>query len=153
VNRMCGGRIAGFPGLLVLALAGPGSLPSPVTAAEQGQADVSRHAAAGRARRSGLEDRVATLTKALDLDAKQQAALRKVLLGQREQMQRIWSDQSMPSANRIALTRAVTKQTADQIRALLNEEQRKKYDPPPQGDPGRTVGNAHVEDWMKGGMR
>jgi hypothetical protein len=91
------------------------------------------------------------LTKALDLDPMQQGALRRVLRRQREQVLRIWSDGSMPSAERIASTTAASRQTAQQIRALLNEEQRKKYDPPPPGDPGRAVGNAHVEDWMKGG--
>jgi hypothetical protein len=136
---------------LVLALAGLGSLPSQVRAAEQGQGAVDRHAPGRHARRSGLEDRVAMLTKALDLDPIQQGALRKVLQRQREQVLRIWSDGSMPSAERIASTTAASKQTAKQIRALLNEEQRKKYDPPPPGDPGRAVGNAHVEDWMKGG--
>jgi hypothetical protein len=101
--------------------------------------------------RSGLEDRVAKLTRALQLDAKQQGALRKVLQRQREQMLRIWSDGAAPSAERIVATRAVSRQTGQQIRALLNAEQRKKYDPPPQEDAGHVVGKANVDDWMRGG--
>lgn len=150
-KAICGRWRAGLPGLLVLALAAPGLLPARVAAAEQAAGETSRRPARPRGTRSGLEDRVATLTKALDLDAKQQAALRKVLQGQREQVRRIWSDESVPSANRISATKALSRQTADQIRALLNEEQRKKYDPPPQRDAGNAAGNVHVEDWMKGG--
>jgi hypothetical protein len=134
---MHGGRMGGLAGLLVLALGGPGLMPSA--------------AAAGRGRRSALEDRVSTLTKALALDAKQQVAVRDVLQRQRERVRRIWSDETVPSAHRIAMTKAVSRRTADEIRALLNEEQRKKYDPPPEGDAGAVTGSAHVEDWMKGG--
>jgi hypothetical protein len=148
---MRGSWMTGLPGLLVLALVGSGLLPSQAAAADQGAAGASRHAAAARDGGSGLEDRVSTLTKALDLDAKQEAALRKVLQRQRDEVQRIWSDDSVPSANRIFLTKAVSKHTGDEIRALLNEEQRKKYDPPPQGDAGTVSGSARVEDWMKGG--
>jgi hypothetical protein len=99
--------------------------------------------------RSGLDERVARLSRALALDAGQQAALRKVLEEQRLQVRRIWDDERASSATRIAATRAVGRQTADRIRGFLSEEQRKKYDPPPSGDPGHAVGNAHLEDWMR----
>jgi hypothetical protein len=155
VNRrsktLCGGWRGALPGLLLLALAAPVALPARVEAAPQVAAQSSKGAAQRRNRRSGLDRRVALLTKALDLDARQQTALRKVLMDQRAQAQRIWSDESLPSANRIALTKAVSSQTADRIRALLNPEQRKKYDPPPQDGPASVVANAHVEDWMQAG--
>jgi hypothetical protein len=93
---------------------------------------------------------VARLTKELGLDAKQQAAVRKVLLGQREQMRRIWNDGSLSASDRMTSTRSVAMRTAEQIRSLLNEEQRKRYAPPPQHDPGHAIGNANVEDWMDG---
>jgi hypothetical protein len=140
---------------MALVLAGSG-VTSPVAAAEQGlsaeqgQTATPAHPAAHHARHGSLEERVALLTRALELDARQQVALRKVLLGQREQLQRIWRDGSVPSGDRIASTKAVSMRTAEQIRSLLNEEQRKKYEPPPQRDPGQAVGGAHVEDWMKG---
>jgi hypothetical protein len=140
-----------LPGpLLLLVLAVPGALPAQVEAAPVA-AEASRGAAPRRARHSGLERRVALLTRALDLDARQQTALRKVLVDQREQVRRIWNDESIPSANRIMLTKAVSRQTGDRIRALLNSEQRKKYDPPPQGGPAPSAASAHVEDWMQGG--
>ena len=80
---------------------------------------------------SGLEERVHELAQALGLDAAQQQALRKVLIDQREQTLRVWNDSSsVPAAFRIAAIKAINDHTADQIRALLNEEQRKKYNPP-----------------------
>jgi hypothetical protein len=103
---------------------GPGAAPGSGRPAT-GHAGQHRHEGAT------LEDRVRALTLGLELDAAQQAALRKVLLNQREQVMKVWSDPSpVPAAYRIAAVKAITDHTADQIRALLNEEQRKKYNPP-----------------------
>jgi hypothetical protein len=124
-----------------------GALPAP--AAAQGGAGGPKRPVLPRGKRSGLEARVAKLTKALGLDTKQQAGLRKLLQEQREHVQRIWSNESLPAADRIAATRALSMQTSEKIRALLTEEQRKKYAPPQRGDPGNAIGSAHVEDWMK----
>jgi hypothetical protein len=96
-----------------------------------------------------LEERVAVLSKALDLDARQRSELRKVLEDQREQVSRVWRDTSVPAAYRVSTTRAITDRTADRIRALLNEEQRKRYNPP-KPPHGATPGSARpdVEAWM-----
>lgn len=133
---------------LILALAVHAALPAPAAAAPRGAASTSQQPLP-RGRRSGLDARVATLTRALALDPRQQAELRTLLRDQRQQVQRIWQDESVSPADRVAATRKVSAGTADRIRAMLNEEQRKRYDPPPQGDPDKTVGNARVEDWMK----
>jgi len=106
-----------------------------------------------RGRRSGLGARLATLTRALDLDPGQQAAVRRVLEDQRLQVQRIWGAESASAADRIAATRQLSTQTADWIRAILNEEQRKRYDPPAPGDPGKTTRSAQVEDWLRPGAK
>jgi len=106
---------------------------------------VPRHAAAG----SSLEGRVQVLSKFLDLDVTQQSELRKVLENQREQVRKVWSDSSVPAAYHVGATRAISDKTADQIRALLNEEQRKKYNPPRQ--PREAAADStkrSVEDWM-----
>ncbi len=150
-----GRRRAGSLGLLVLVLAVNAALPA-LARATSATAGVGRGPAGStgprlpRGRRSGLEARVATLTRALGLDTEQQAAVRKVLQDQRQQVQWIWDGEAPSAADRIAATRKVSRSTADRIRAILNEEQRKKYDPPQQGDPGKTIGGLHVEDWMKG---
>jgi hypothetical protein len=148
---------AGALGVLVLALAVQVALPAPAGAVPAAGVALARTVPAGprqralpRGRRAGLEARVATLTRALGLDLEQQVAVRRALQDQRQRVQRIWSDRAASAADRVAATRQASTHTADQIRAVLSEEQRKKYDPPAQTDPGRTVGSAHVEDWMKG---
>jgi hypothetical protein len=96
---------------------------------------------------SGIDRRVKLLSKGLGLDAKQEAELRKVLESQREQVQRVWNDPSLSGQSRIGATLAINDQTADQIRALLNEEQRKKYNPPKQPHDA-AASKPDVEAWM-----
>jgi hypothetical protein len=99
---------------------------------------------------ANLEDRVNALTRALDLDAKQQSELRRVLLGQREQIRRVWDDVSVPAAYRVIATQSISDRTADQIRSLLNEEQKKKYKPPrPEHGAATDAAQPNVENWMK----
>ena len=99
-----------------------------------------------------LEDRIRILTQWLTLDATQQEELRKVLEGQREQVRSLWSDTSVPAAYRISATQAISDKTGDQIRALLNEEQKKKFSPPrPPHESRAGSARPNVEDWMDGG--
>lgn len=96
-----------------------------------------------------LDDRVRILTQWLGLDATQQNELRKVLEGQREQVRSLWSDTSVPAAYRISATQAISDRTGDQIRAMLNEEQKKKFNPPrPPRDETAASARPNVEDWM-----
>lgn len=98
---------------------------------------------------TSLEYRVATYTKRLDLDGKQQSQLRALLLQQREQVLRVWNDTSIPAPQRIHATRAIADATADGIRAMLTEAQREKYKPPrPPHDGTAHSGERSVEDWM-----
>ena len=79
----------------------------------------------------------------------QQSALRKLLEDQREQIRGVWSNTSVPAAYRVSATLAISDKTADQIRSLLNEEQRKKYNPPRL--PHEALANSaspSVEGWM-----
>lgn len=107
------------------------------------------HAGLRRHEGSTLEDRVRALTLGLDLDAAQQADLRRVLLNQREQVVKVWNDPSpVPAAYRIAAVKAIADHTADQIRALLNDEQRKKYNPPKRPSQGAEP-RPDVAAWME----
>ena len=85
----------------------------------------------------------------IELDARQQSELRKALEDQRDQMTRVWSDAAVPAAYRVSATQAIADQTSDRIRALLNEEQRKRYNAPRPKN-GLTPGTARpsVEAWM-----
>lgn len=111
--------------------------------------------AAAQPARSGetaLEQRVALFTQALALDARQQVGLRRVLEEQRTELRRIWRDASIPAVRRVGMTRAVSERTEDRIRALLNDEQRKKYNAPEPRQAASAVSDApSVEDWMRPG--
>jgi hypothetical protein len=103
---------------------------------------------AARVRAGGsLQHRVDVLSTALQLDARQRALLRSILASQRQAVSRIWSDPALLPAERTPATRAVEERTADQIRAILSEEQRARYNPPkPQG---AEPPSPNVEDWMR----
>jgi len=94
-----------------------------------------------------LQHRVDVLGKALQLDARQRTELAAILESQRQAVTKIWSDPAMLPAERTPATRALQLRTADQIRAMLSEEQRKRYNPPnPQG---AAPPSPNVEDWMQ----
>jgi hypothetical protein len=99
---------------------------------------------------NSLDDHIRILSKALDLDTLQQSQLRSVLESQRAEVAKIWSDTTVPAEYRISATRAISDQTADRIRALLTEEQQKKYNPhvkPHAMTP--AAGERSVEEWME----
>jgi hypothetical protein len=74
-----------------------------------------------------LDRRIELLARELDLDAAQKLKVRALLEGQREQIVRVWQDESASGALRVARTQAITERTEDGIRALLTDAQRQKY--------------------------
>jgi hypothetical protein len=91
------------------------------------QAATQGTAGAGR---NTVEQRVEKLSKALALSAQQRARLTLILESQRAAVAKIWSDTSLLPAERAPATRAVEQHTADQIRQILNQEQKDRYNPP-----------------------
>lgn len=85
-----------------------------------------------------LDRRVALLARELDLDAAQKLKVRSLLEGQREQVVRVWQDESVPGAVRVARTQAISVRTEDGIRALLTDAQRQKYIKPRTDSIGAT---------------
>jgi hypothetical protein len=125
---------------------------APAHAATEGKLDAGeapKHHAQRHVSRQTLDDRVKMLSQALDLDAKQQAGLRKVLESQREQVRRVWADANVPAGYRIAETQAIGDRTADQIRSILNDEQKKKFNPPRPLHEAEDPAKRSVEDWMR----
>ena len=116
-------------------------------------APVPQDTARRRKRGSPLDRRVMLLAKELGLDATQQGRVKKVLEGQREQVARVWNDRSIPAARRVSATQAIGDRTADRIRALLNDEQRKKYIKPRQRDAAVGTAGGDAESWMNAGKR
>jgi Spy/CpxP family protein refolding chaperone len=144
VRRSAFSRLA-----LVVALSAGFLLPNITVAAGQStDAEVPPAQTPRHHRPNNLDDRVKALSKALDLDAAQQSELRRVLERQREQIKRVWSDPSIPADYRASAVKAISDGTADQIRALLNEEQRKKYPAKLPPEPRVGAGQPSVEDWM-----
>ena len=92
-----------------------------------------------------LEYRVQLLTRSLDLDAGQQARLRGLLVSQRDQLMRVRTDPDL--VDRQGAIRAILARTGDGIRAMLNDEQRMKYQTKLPRDATRA-GEADVEYWM-----
>ena len=134
---------------LILAIGLLGAADITEASAKQDAAPVPTvHQATKRAPGTGLDDRVKVFAKALDLDAAQQSQLRKILLGQRDAVRRVWTDKSLSPAERAPATRAASERTGDEIRAILNDEQRKKYNSaspaaaPDKGD------ERSVEQWL-----
>jgi hypothetical protein len=111
-----------------------------------GASPAPRAAAHARAGRS-LEHRVDVLSKALQLDARQRAELLTILDNQRAAVAGIWHNPGLLPAERTPATRAVEERTADQIRAILSDEQKKLFNPPkPHGTESPA---SNVADWMQ----
>jgi hypothetical protein len=127
--------------------AGPGLDPSAGdTAAPYSAKPALRTPAHARAGGT-LQHRVDVLSKALQLDARQRTELVAILESQRQAVAKIWSDPAMLPAERTPATRALQLRTADQIRAILSDEQKKHYNPPKSQ--GTQSPSPNVEDWMR----
>ena len=100
----------------------PGSAPSAAPARPS-----DRHLTA----QDRMEQRVGAMAKALKLNGDQQRELRIILKDQLEQVQKIRNDPSMAPEDRIGALRALNPKTSGRIYDILDEEQRKKYSPPP----------------------
>ena len=99
-------------------------------------------------RRSTLDERVKGFAKVLNLDETQQAGLKKVLEHQQIHTRQIQLDQSLSGPDRISRIRDLQRDTVLQIRALLNEEQKKKYDPLNHAS-DTSSSDSYVNDWLK----
>ena len=124
------------------AAAPPQAAPASEPAARESTAPVRRKAV------SPLDRRIALLAKELDLDARQQAEVRRILLQQRDEMSKAWADESQPAPLRIAASRAIGDRTAERIRAILNAKQREKYIKPRTAIPDAAQPAAKVESWI-----
>jgi len=144
------GRKRSFSGallLVVMTVAGvfpPQSLARP-TSAPTGREQSPRH----RYRRPTLDDQVRSLATKLELTAGQQASLKDLLERRVVQSRQIWADQSISGADRVDRFRALNDNTVTQIRALLNDDQKKKYDPLVGGSARSSSPQASVEKWLE----
>jgi Spy/CpxP family protein refolding chaperone len=100
--------------------------------------------------RGTLDERLEALARMLNLDSRQQASVRELLQRQRLQLAQIWQDAGVPAVYRVHATHMLSEQTSENIRALLNEEQKKKF-PQPQpvrAAPTDALGGRSIDDWI-----
>ena len=100
-------------------------------------------------RRVTLEDRVKVLARNLNLDQAQQDDVLKILQARAEESLRIRRDTSISGSARIEQFRALQDTIVLQIRAVLNEEQKKKYDPLAVRTREPAADQKTVEDWLE----
>ena len=124
----------------------------PIKAAEE--IATAPPAAPAQQHQPALEQRLTLMSAELGLDEPQRAELRRILVNQRTQIMKLWGDNSVPAASRVGATRVISEQTGDQIRALLNEEQKAKYNRPRKPrDAAANPDARSVEDWMNAASR
>jgi len=87
--------------------------------------------------------------KNLDLTEAQQTAVKKILEQRQQEALRIRNDSSVSGSVRIERFRALQDNTVERIRAVLNEEQKKKYDPLAVRRRQPASDQRSVEDWLK----
>ncbi|HTY63537.1 MAG TPA: hypothetical protein VMG30_14920 [Acidobacteriota bacterium] len=98
-------------------------------------------------RRLSIDERVKAFARSLDLTEEQQAAVKTILEQQQQEILKIRVDPSLTGSAGIDRLRALQEITVERIRAILNEEQKRKYDPlAPRKIP--TPPERSVEDWL-----
>src|SRR5215831_17494436 len=107
------------------------------------------HPAHSAHRHPTLDDRVKALAKALDLTEPQQAAVKRILEQRQAETLRLRQDPSISGEERIDRFRALQDQTVLRIRAVLNPDQKKKYDPLAVRERAPAQDQKTVEDWLK----
>jgi uncharacterized membrane protein YccC len=100
-------------------------------------------------RRPSLDDRVKALAAALNLDEAQQVSVKRILEQRQQETLRLRNDTSISGSARMERLRALQDQTVQRIRLVLNDEQKKKYDPLAVRKAGPAPGQKSVEDWLK----
>jgi hypothetical protein len=94
-----------------------------------------------------IDERIHRLAKILELDEAQQARLREVLRSERRQINSV-RENPHPGADRVGPMLAILDRTREEIRAMLNEEQRKKYPAAVPRD-STAPATADVDYWMR----
>jgi hypothetical protein len=109
------------------------------TARARGPRQPPQHLTAEQA----LNARVSRMTRALELNETQQAKLREVLTNERQQLMQLRTS----GTERVGPALAILDRTREEIRAMLNEEQKKKYPAVVPRDMTAPA-SADVDYWM-----
>jgi len=135
--------------------------PSPASAQQQTQAAPSTQpqetqsakppssAARPIRRRRTVDDQVKVFATALNLSETQQVAVKRILEQRQQETLRLRNDPSISGSDRIDRFRALQDKTVERIRAVLNDEQKKKYNPLAVRKVTPSPDQKSVEDWLK----
>ena len=99
--------------------------------------------------RPSLDDRVKVLARNLELDEAQQQAVKQILVQRQQETLRLRTDPSLSGEARIARFRALQDTTVERIRAVLNDQQKAKYNPLAVRGLKPEPDQRTVEDWLK----
>jgi len=138
-------------GILLLILTLPAWLHSPpvLAAGQASGSDGTARQTRGRYKGLSLDDQVKRLAKALDLSETQQSEVKRILERQQEQGRRMMRDPSFSAMDSVSKVHALQEETVREIRAVLNDEQKKKYAPLAPSRAPRTSPQPSVDDWLR----
>lgn len=100
-------------------------------------------------RRVTVDDRVKGLATALELSDSQQVAVKRILEQRQVEILRLRQDGSLSGEQRIDRWHALQDDTVRRIRAVLNDEQKQKYDPLAVRERTPPQDQKTVEEWLK----
>ena len=100
-------------------------------------------------RRTTIDDRVKAFATALDLSDGQKVAVKRILEQRQIEILRLRQDPSLSGSDRMARLRLLQDQTVERIRAVLNDEQKKKYNPLAVRERQPSADQKSVEEWLK----
>jgi hypothetical protein len=88
------------------------------------------------------------MTETLELSEQQREAIKNILEQRKQQAIFLRQNPSIPGSERIERFRNLQVMTVERIRAVLNDEQKKKYDPL-AAQKAKSTPERSVEDWLK----
>jgi len=132
-------------GLLALLLAWP-ALTQNAPSTDKPQA---AHPQSAKSSAMVLDERVKRLAKALELTESQQVQVKAILEQRQQRLLSIRQNPGLTGSDRIDQFHTLQVQTTERIRAILNDEQRQKYDPLAAKRVQDQQPLPNVEDWMK----
>jgi hypothetical protein len=124
-------------------------LPSECVGAQATGAVHPAHRAAPHYKRASLDDQVEALAQYLHLNDDQRSSLKNILLQRQQEILQMRLAPSTVKSSPNDRFRAIEDKTVERIRATLNEEQRKKYDPIGERRLTPASQQSSVEDWLK----
>ncbi len=132
-----------------LALLLPMLLPGAPVPAQEANAPQPVRRVAPHYTRQSHDRRVELLARYLDLNEGQRFALKNILLERQQEILKMRHAPSQGEGLQMDRFRAIEDRTVERIRAMLTEEQRKKYDPLGMRNSNSASQNVSVEDWLK----